>query len=269
MTFNTYVINLDSQKKRYEVQEKKLNEVGIYPTRISGYTFENIDKSEIKKHFSFIFTVDSFASRSAIGCTYSHIQTLKHFLDNDPYDVALIMEDDAFPLFTNIVHLEKKLENIDWDYLSLHCDGICPKTKGINTKYSGSTAAYFITREGAKKIINHKHSTHIDMETNGIKNLNKKIDYKNSFWTDEDNIMGGEISTNRYKRYCPKMLEDLSKYIYNRGEKTICHTKDYGIIRIPIIGYNITTGDMFFVQMVILFIILLIALIKLNKLKKV
>ena len=71
MTFNTYVINLDSQKKRYEVQENKLNEVGIYPTRISGYKFENIDKSEIKKHFSFIFTVDGFASRSAIGCTYS------------------------------------------------------------------------------------------------------------------------------------------------------------------------------------------------------
>ena len=41
MTFNTYVINLDSQKKRYEVQENKLNEVGIYPTRISGYKFEN------------------------------------------------------------------------------------------------------------------------------------------------------------------------------------------------------------------------------------
>ena len=102
-----------------------------------------------------------------------------------------------------------------------------------------------------------------------IKKMEVGVDYKNSFWTDEDNIMGGEISTNRYKRYCPKMLEDLSKYVYNRGEKTICHTKDYGIIRIPIIGYNITNGDMFFVQMVILFIILLIALIKLNKLKKV
>ena len=267
MKFNTYVINLDSQKKRYDAQEKKLNEVSIYPIRISGYRFEDIDKSELQKHF--VRTTPLLKPRSAVGCTYSHIQALKHFLKNDSNEFALILEDDAFPLFTNVVHLEKKLDNIDWDYLSLHCDGICPKTKDKNTKYSGSTAAYFITREGAQKIINHKHSTHIDMETNGIKNLDKKIDYKNSFWTDEDNIMGGEISTNRYKRYCPKMLEDLSKYIYNRGEKTICHTKDYGIIRIPIIGYNITTGDMFFVQMVILFIILLIALIKLNKLKKV
>ncbi len=269
MYFNTYVINLDSQKKRYEVQEKKLNEVGIYPTRISGYMYDDISEIEIKKHFDFIFGVDSFASRSAIGCTYSHIQALKYFLDNDPYNVALIMEDDAFPLFTNVAHLEKKLDNIDWDYLSLHCDGICPKTKDKNTKYSGSTAAYFITREGAQKIINHKHSTHIDMETNGIKNLNKKVDYKNSFWTDEDNIMGGEISTNRYKRYCPQIVEDLTKYLYNRGEKTICHTKDYGIIRIPIIGYNVTNGDVFFIQTVILLIILWIVVRRLNKLKKV
>ena len=55
MYFNTYVINLDSQKKRYEVQEKKLNEVGIYPTRISGYMYDDISEIEIKKHFDFIF----------------------------------------------------------------------------------------------------------------------------------------------------------------------------------------------------------------------
>ena len=49
MNFNTYVVNLDSQKKRYDVQEKKLNEVEIYPIRISGYRFEDIDKSELQK----------------------------------------------------------------------------------------------------------------------------------------------------------------------------------------------------------------------------
>jgi GR25 family glycosyltransferase involved in LPS biosynthesis len=244
MTFNTYVINLDSQKKRYEVQEKKLNEVGIYPTRISGYKFENIGKSEIKKHFSFIFTVDSFASRSAIGCTYSHIQTLKHFLDNDPYDVALIMEDDAFPLFTNIVHLEKKLENIDWDYLSLHCDGVCPKDGGKSGLLSGSTAAYFITREGAKKIINYKHSFHYDVQTTTMKNLDKKIDDKNSFWTDENAKMSGESSTNRYKRYCHKVYDKITDKVVNRGEKTACHYKDYRMFRIPVLGYETSVEDL-------------------------
>ena len=78
MKFNTYVINLDSQKKRYDVQENKLNEVEIYPIRISGYRFEDIDKSELQKHF--VRTTSLFKTRSAVGCTYSHIQALKHFL---------------------------------------------------------------------------------------------------------------------------------------------------------------------------------------------
>ena len=69
--------------------------------------------------------------------------------------------------------------------------------------------------------------------------------------------------------YCPQIIEDLTKYLYNRGEKTICHTKDYGMIRIPIIGYNVTNGDVFFIQTVILFIILWILVRRLNKLKKV
>ena len=46
---------------------------------------------------------------------------------------------------------KKKLENIDWDYLSLHCDGVCPKEGGDPYLLSGSTAAYFITRERCRK----------------------------------------------------------------------------------------------------------------------
>ena len=241
MTFNTYVINLDSQKKRYEVQEKKLNEVGIYPTRINGYTFEEIDKSGLQNHF--VQTTPFLKPRNATGCSYSHIRALKHFLENDPYDVALILEDDAFPLFTNVVHLEKKLENIDWDYLSLHCDGVCPKDGGDPYLLSGSTAAYFITREGAKKIINYKHSFHYDIQTTTMKNLDKKIDIENSFWTDENAKMSGESSTNRYNRYCHKVYDKITDKVVNRGEKTACHFKDYAILRIPLLGYNVSVED--------------------------
>jgi len=241
MTFNTYVINLDSQKKRYEVQEKKLNEVGIYPTRISGYTFEEIGESELQKHF--VQTTPFLKPRNTVGCSYSHIQALKYFLKNDPNEVALILEDDAFPLFTNVVHLEKKLENIDWDYLSLHCDGVCPKYGGKSGLLSGSAAAYFITREGAKKIINYKHSFHYDIQTTTMKNLDKKIDDKNSFWTDENAKMSGESSTNRYNRYCHSIYDKITDKVVNRGEKTACHYKDYTILRIPVIGYELAVED--------------------------
>ncbi len=242
MNFNTYVVNLDSQKKRYDVQEKKLNEVEIYPIRISGYRFEDIDKSELQKHF--VRTTPLLKPRSAIGCTYSHIQALKHFLKNDSNDFALILEDDAFPLFTNVVHLEKKLENTDWDYLSLHCDGVCPKEGGIPYLLSGSTAAYFITREGAEKIINYKHSFHYDIQTTTMEKLNKKIDIKNSFWTDENAEMSGEISSNRYKRYCHGIYDKITEKVVNRGEKTACHYKDYRIFRIPVLGYEVSAEDL-------------------------
>jgi len=242
MDFNTYVINLESQKKRYDVQEKKLNEVEIYPIRISGYRFEDIDKSELQKHF--VQTTPLLKPRSAVGCTYSHIQALKYFLDNDPYDVALIMEDDAFPLFTNIIHLKKKLQYIDWDYLSLHCDGVCPKEGGDPYLLSGSTAAYFITREGAEKIINYKHSFHYDVQTTTMKNMNKKIDNKNSFWTDEEYKMSGESSTNRYNRKCNKVYDKITEKVVNRGEKTACHYKDYRMFRIPILGYETSVEDL-------------------------
>ena len=250
MTFNTYVINLDSQKKRYEVQEKKLNEVGIYPTRISGYTFQEIDKSELQNQF--VRTTPFLKPRNATGCSYSHIQALKHFLENDPYDGALILEDDAFPLFTNIVHLENKLENIDWDYLSLHCDGVCPKDGGKPGLLSGSTAAYFITREGAKKIINYKHSFHYDIQTTTMKILDKKIDDKNSFWTDENAKMSGELSTNRYKRYCYSVYDKITDKVVNRGEKTACHYKDYRMFRIPVLGYEVSVEDIIFFLLFIL-----------------
>lgn len=241
MDFNTYVINLDSQKKRYEVQKKKLNEVGIYPIRISGYMFEEIDKSELEKHFSYLSPY--LTPRGTIGCSYSHVKALKHFLENDSNEVALILEDDAYPLFNDISYLRSKLYKIDWDYLSLHCDGVCPKDGGVPYFLSGSTAAYFITRKGAEKIINFKHYFHYDVQTTTMKNLNKKIDIKNSFWTDENAKMSGEMSNIRKNRYCNKIYDVLTKKIVNRGEKTVCHYKDYNIFRIPVLSYQVSLED--------------------------
>lgn len=242
MYFNTYVINLESQKKRYEVQKKKLNDVGIYATRINAYYKKDIEKSEIKKYFGYF----SFLyPDTMIGCNYSHLQAIKYFLENDKNDVALILEDDAFPLFSNVSELRKKLTNINWDMLSLHCDGLCP-TKGVRPYYlSGSTAAYFITREGARKLLKHKLTNYIDRKTNYIKNFNKRIDKQNSFWTDEEGIMSGQPSTNRNDKNssCPSFIESISPYLMNRGEKTLCHFKNYKSFKIPGINKEIVYSE--------------------------
>src|SRR6056300_339129 len=210
MYFNTYVINLESYNKRYEVQKKKLNDVGIYPTRINAYYKKNIEKSEIKKYFGYF----SFLyPDTMIGCNYSHLQAVKYFLENDTNDVALILEDDAFPLFSNVSEIRKKLTNINWDMLSLHCDGLCPTKVGRPYLFSGSAAAYFITREGARKLLKHKLTNYIDRKTNDIKSS------------------------------CPSFIKGISPYFMNRGEKTLCHFKNYKAFKIPGTNKEITNSE--------------------------
>ena len=154
MDFNTYVINLDEQKKRYETQEKKLNDVGIYPVRIPGNYRKDVSKSIYDKHFHTFYK--PFMPDPVIGSTSSHLKAVQYFLDNDTNEVALILEDDAYPLFDNVIHLRDKLNDRDWDMLLLHCDYLCSNKSTRPNILTGSVAAYFITREGAQKMLNHK-----------------------------------------------------------------------------------------------------------------
>ena len=118
MEFNTYVINLDEQKKRYAAQEKKLNDVGIYPVRISGNYRKDVSKSIYDKHFHSFYK--NSMPDSVIGATSSHLKAFQYFLDNDTNEVALILEDDAYPLFDNVMYLRDKLNNRDWDLSLIH-----------------------------------------------------------------------------------------------------------------------------------------------------
>ena len=192
--FNTYVINLDSQPGRWNAQSKELAKVGINPTRIKGIL--NDDNSTNNYH-SFIGRKTSTYK----GSTSSHIKACENFIYNDQNQVALILEDDAYPTFNNVKILEEYLESCypyDFDMLLVHWDGLCPtKDKQRPFFCSGSVAAYFISKEGAKKIVNHKFSTVFDFETNLIPNLKKIVSGKNFFWTDEDYIMSNDISNNR------------------------------------------------------------------------
>ena len=77
-----------------------------------------------------------------------------------------------------------------------------------------------------------------------MKNLNKKIDKKNSFWTDEEYKMSGEMSSNRYNRYCHSIYDKITEKVVNRGEKTACHYKDYRMFRIPVLGYEVSVEDL-------------------------
>ena len=73
--------------------------------------------------------------------------------------------------------------------LLVHCDGRCPiKDKQKSLVFSGSGAAYFITQQGAKKIVNHKFASVIDFETNLIPNFKKIVSNENFFWKSRGSV---------------------------------------------------------------------------------
>jgi len=243
MNFTTYVINLDSQRERFEAQSQSLREVGILPVRIRAFTRDEIPEQDVDRHFA--RHARHVTPHSNMACAYSHIVALKTFLETDPKPVALILEDDAFPL-VDVEALRKTAQTHgEWDMLSLHCDGLCPEGGGAPGRLSASAAAYFVTREGAQKILHHKFDYQYDLDTTYVRGLRKRVDRENSFWTDEDATMSGSWSTNRKNvRGCPTLLRDVRG---NRGEKNVCHAMWYKLFRV--FRYEVTTFDVLVVAL--------------------
>jgi GR25 family glycosyltransferase involved in LPS biosynthesis len=234
--FNTYVINLDSQGERFDVQSRHLRAAGLSRiVRVRGHTPDEIPLSERNRYFK----NQAFMPGTNMACAYSHLQTLRRFVETDPHDVALVLEDDAFPL-VDAETLRKKLRG-EWDLLMLHCDGFCPTSRAPAGRMSASMAAYFVTKEGARKLLRHKYDYQFDIDTSHLGDVRKIVEPVNSFWTDEDAEMSGKFSVNRKDvKYCPSVLKRVKG---NRGEKNVCHAMWYKIFRIPGIGYEVTSFD--------------------------
>jgi len=239
MLFNAYVINLDSHRERFDVQSRHLRDAGVSSiVRVRGHTPDEIPREERHRYFK----NQSFMPGTNMACAYSHLQALRRFVETDPHDVALVLEDDAFPL-VNAETLRKKLRgaDVDWDLLMLHCDGFCPTSRAPAGRMSASMAAYFVTKEGARKLLRHKYHYQFDIDTSNLGDVRKIVEPVNSFWTDEDAEMSGKSSVNRKRvTYCPSALKNVKG---NRGEKNVCHAMWYKIFRIPGIGYEVTSFD--------------------------
>ena len=249
MDFKTYVINLDTNKDRWDMQSKELNNVGICPERFSGYRYNDIDKQEILNKFGLFY---HFSSDSMIGCAYSHLKVLEKFLKTND-KVCLILEDDAYPKFKNKNELNILLKNIydkilidQWDIYTLHSDGFINDTfYNFKNILSMSNAAYFITRQGAINVLNKQQYTHCDLNIN-INNLFgntiKKIHKINLFYTKEELLSDNRKNNTQYS------ILDLiiSKTIMNkkllRGEKEWKHIRNHTFINIPFFNYNLSNS---------------------------
>jgi hypothetical protein len=237
--FDTYVINMDNQVSRWESQSKALNDIGIVPIRIPGVTINN--QNDVDNNFTTLCKYT--CPYSAIGITASHKKACSAFLKTGN-SVALILEDDAYPLIDDVRILDRYLLLLpptdSWDMWSLHCDTSCGPDLALNT----SAAAYFITTRGANAVLNYKFSTHYD--TASTFKFDKRISDHNFFWTDERSAKAGPsgMSTNRQKtmfNHESPVNKWLTKKLINRGEKDVIDAIEYKLVRIPFTDINLNT----------------------------
>jgi GR25 family glycosyltransferase involved in LPS biosynthesis len=173
MKIESFIINLDKFKEKYDKTLKTLSQIGLSPKRFSAIYGKDVKDIRSITYPSIDYTlkngrfVDSdIAKHGAIGCYLSHTQLWKQLLtdDNDAY---LIMEDDVFPSISNKDKLYNFIKHVDntnpyWDLIFLGWMKPLPlKDKDIfidNSLYQINDItfglhAYLINKKGAKLLL--------------------------------------------------------------------------------------------------------------------
>ena len=150
-----YCINLDGQPERWEYMENQFKywEIENYE-RISAYDGREDDLSDIISG-----RYPEMMSSGEIGCTTSHLNAMKHFLDNSDAPYAVIMEDDCnldMVKFWNFTWNDFYAHfPYDWDVvqLAIICTGDMHVRLHKRFVNDFSTACYVINRYHAEKLV--------------------------------------------------------------------------------------------------------------------
>jgi len=150
-----YYINLDGEPERDAYMQAQLKYWEIEnATRISAYDGRDDDLSDIIKG-----RYPEDMTSGEIGCTTSHLNAIKHYLDNSDSPYAIIMEDDCsldiakFWDFTWSNFVSKI--PYDWDVvqLAIICTGDLHVKLHRRFVNDFSTACYMISRHHAEKLV--------------------------------------------------------------------------------------------------------------------
>lgn len=154
------VINLDKDKVRLEHISDNLNNLDLNWSRFSAIYGKNLTDQEIEKHTTPICR-NLTCTKGIIGCAMSHILAWKEFIEESDEEFLIVFEDDSDvqPQFKEFYNkLPDIYDELDFDHISLYCDyGLCDERNvGIKKpKFPLSTAAYVLSRKGAKKLLKY------------------------------------------------------------------------------------------------------------------
>ena len=262
----TYIINLDKYIDNYNSQKPYLEKLGLNINRVSAI---NAIENEHLKYSSLIPEyINIFIPKSIIGCFLSHLLVCKEIVKNNE-KISLIMEDDAYPLYEKDKFYEilnKTINDIEilnpkWDIIQLHSDALFPTPETYSTHcFCGSTAAYLISLNGAKKMAKEKVGWHLDVHTSANFNY-YKYRVKNNLFMTKENFSLNRNFNNSYITNIKSII--LSQLIPLRGEKTWKDFLNFKMIKI--LDKDITANHL----TNLLILLFIIKNIKISKILKV
>ncbi len=160
---HVWVINLDRRAERWESTKRRLNKIGIYPTRWSAADKGNhLLINEYNK-------LSPKITRAEYACYKSHLLLWKHLYESN-VPAAIIFEDDIYiPPSVTMEHIKQTLiDSKGFDILLLgHCSAPFLHIKPTGTSRIGSarcTHAYAVSRTGLSKLIKRTHDYNLAVD---------------------------------------------------------------------------------------------------------
>lgn len=250
MKFNTYIISLNKDKKKYKNLKLELSDMKMDSVKFTAITGKKVKRKDCK----YLTKMGkSFLPDNLIGQGISHILLNKHIYEKDNNDFAVVLEDNV-----RILYGYRDIENIiltapkDWEYISLNCKGICEyKKNNWNIDMNASMAGYIINKKGAKKIANIKLSTFIDIQINNEPLIIYKSPKK-------------QIELNRFNNNTYNRRKVLGKNIINMLPKEknmkskVSHYLGFNLLRIPFINLNFNLLGIYLTNSIIIGLILML-----------
>ena len=262
--FNAYVINLERSKDRWKkiVNRFKHTDLKNNIIRYSAIDGMNINRELLITKTN--FWTRAFCPSSTIGCGISHIELAEYLYKNDKNPYALILEDDVYPLSTKlkdiIQHITSNPKFKDWDIIRLYCQGFYPKGYKYDSftskLFSGSAAAYLLSKKGQKKMSDKIVKYHIDTQQNFCSDLKlyRENKYK-LFSVDIENSGSDQVELDT------KEL-DKEGLMIHLGGVTWEYAMNFPVGKIPFININICVWHIVVIFTLIFFISFIVVIKK-------
>lgn len=150
--YPVYYINLDRSTKRNEFMKSQFQKLGINATRFSAVDGNNITVKYFNSY--------SGMTKYEVGCTLSHLQTIKQAYDAG-HEIAMICEDDVWLMTLSLIpDLDQVVSKAPSNWKIIQVQNMRPSRgeglkfiKSFEKKYAFGAACYLINRRGMKQIL--------------------------------------------------------------------------------------------------------------------